>query len=203
MILNFIVDQAGQLMNMFGSFHILNFLGLNICKNEVVQIVLTLLLINIIMSKIFTHKGYIMPKAVKTPASVLQSLMDEYQLNPFSLSKAISLNYQTVRLLVAGKSKVTIPTALRLAKFFSQSPDLWLDLQREVDLSEAGRDKELQDALKGISKAKEPAPIKQKTTEKASKKTTLSDKRKSAAKAPGAKSARGESPKTAIKRKKV
>jgi addiction module HigA family antidote len=136
-----------------------------------------------------------MPKATKTPASVLQSLMDEYQLNPFSLSKAISLNYQTVRLLVAGKSKVTIPTALRLAKFFSQSPDLWLDLQREVDISEAGKDMELQNVLKGISKAKKPAPIKEKATEKAGKKATLSDKRKSAAKAPGAKSAGGKSPK--------
>jgi addiction module HigA family antidote len=145
-----------------------------------------------LLLKSLLSKGCIMPKATKTLASVLQSLIDEYQLNPFFFFLAISLNYQTVRLLVTGKSKVTIPIALRLAKFFGQSPDLWLDLQREIDLSEAGRDKELQNVLKGISKVKKPAPIKPKTTEKPRKKTTLSDKRKSAAKAPGAKSARGK-----------
>jgi addiction module HigA family antidote len=142
-----------------------------------------------------------MPKGNQTPASVLLSLMDEYQLNPFSLSKAISLNYQTGRLLVAGKSRVTIPIALRLSKFFGQTPAFWLDLQREADLSEAGKDKELQAILKSISKVKKPTPIKQKPSEKQGKKTTLSDKRKNAAKVPGAKGARGKRPKTDPKKK--
>jgi len=133
-----------------------------------------------------------MPKANQTPASVLVSLMDEYQLNPFSLSKAISLSPSSVRLLVTGKSKVTVPTALRLAKFFDQSPSFWLDLQREADLLEAGKDKDLQDILKGISKVKKPAAIKPKASEKPGKKKALSDKRKSAAKVPGAKRARGK-----------
>jgi addiction module HigA family antidote len=94
-----------------------------------------------------------MPKAAKSPASVLQELMSEYQLNPFSLSKAVKLSPSGVRQLVTGKCKVSVPTALRLAKLFGQTPVFWLDLQREADLSEASKDKELQDILKTISKA--------------------------------------------------
>jgi antitoxin HigA-1 len=116
-----------------------------------------------------------MPKS-QTPASVLQSLMDEYQLNPFSLAKAINLSNSAVRLLVIGKSKVTVPTALRLAKFFGQTPAFWLDLQREADISEASKDQELQDTLKAIPKAKKLSSPKEGAAEKPiklSKKTTI------------------------------
>jgi antitoxin HigA-1 len=110
-----------------------------------------------------------MPKS-QTPASVLQSLMDEYQLNPFSLAKAINLSNSAVRLLVIGKSKVTVPTALRLAKFFSQTPAYWLDLQRDADLNEASKDQELQGILKAIIKAKKPATTKPGTAGKPNQK---------------------------------
>jgi len=117
-----------------------------------------------------------MPKP-QTPASVLQSLMDEYQLNPFSLSKGIHLSNSAARLLVIGKAKISVPTALRLAKFFGQTPAYWLDLQREADIAEASKDNELQAILKAIAKAKKPAPTKEGTAEKPtklSKKTTIS-----------------------------
>ena len=127
-----------------------------------------------------------MPKSTQTPASVLMALMDEYQLNPFSLSKEINLSYASVRQIVIGKSKVTVPTALRLAKYFGQTPDYWLDLQRDVEIKEAENDKKLMAIVKGIAKAKKSA-AKAKTQEKTAKKTTLSDKRKIAAKVPGAK----------------
>jgi antitoxin HigA-1 len=143
-----------------------------------------------------------MPKSTQTPSSVLKSLMDEYQLNPFSLSKAIQLSHSAVRLLAIGKSKVTVPTALRLAKFFDQTPAFWLDLQREADLIEASKDSNLQDTLKAIAKAKKPAAPKPETAKKTNKKITLSDKRKKAAKAPGARAAKGSDKKAAKKSKK-
>jgi antitoxin HigA-1 len=142
-----------------------------------------------------------MPKLSQTPATVLQSLMDEYQLNPFSLSKAIHLSHSAVRLLVIGKSKVTVPTALRLAKFFDQAPAFWLDLQRESDLNEASKVNKLQDILKAITKAKKPAAPKPKTAKKPVKKQTLSDKRKKADKTPGARAAKGSRPKKVVKKK--
>ena len=99
-----------------------------------------------------------MPKSAQTPVSVLKDLLEEYQLTSYSLAKAINLSVSAVRQIAVGKSKISVPTALRLAKFFGQTPDYWLDLQREADLSEAKRDEELQSVLKGISKVKKPKP---------------------------------------------
>ena len=139
-----------------------------------------------------------MPKTTETPSSVLSSLMDEYRLNPFSLSKEISLSYAAVRLIAKGESKVTVPTALRLAKFFGQTPDYWLDLQRSAELSEAKKNQNLMAIINGISKAKNPNA---EAKGKPAKKTTLSDKRKTAAKVPGAKPA-SRKPASKSKKKK-
>jgi len=129
-----------------------------------------------------------MPKPAQTPASVLMALMEEYQLNPFSLSKKIHLSQSSVRQLVTGKAKVTVKTALRLEKYFGQSYDYWLDLQRAADIKEAQNDEELMAIVDQISKAKKPVE-KTKAQAKTARKTTLSDKRKNAAKVPGAKPA--------------
>ena len=132
-----------------------------------------------------------MPKTEKTPESVLKALMEEYQLTPFALSKAINLSNSAILQISKGKGKITVPTALRFAKFFGQSPTFWLDLQREADLAEAAKDKDLQAIVKGIDKVKKPAAkVKSKSAPKPLRKATLSDKRKKAAKAPGSRAAK-------------
>ena len=98
-----------------------------------------------------------MPKSAKSPSSVLTSLMEEYGLNPHSLSKEIGLSYASVRMLALGKMGISAYTALRLAKFFGNTPEFWLDLQQEADLAEAGKDRELQSALKGVKRAEKRA----------------------------------------------
>ncbi|MDR0473338.1 MAG: HigA family addiction module antidote protein [Treponema sp.] len=129
-----------------------------------------------------------MPKTTKTPGSALMSLLAEYDLNPFALSKAVGLSYATIRLILFGESKLSISAALRFSKFFGNTPAFWLDLQRETDLIEAENDKKLQSALKVIKRAVKPSAA-SKAPAKARRKTTLSDKRKKAAKAPGSKAA--------------
>ena len=138
-----------------------------------------------------------MPKTNQSPAIVLNSLIEKYQLNPFALSKAISLNYSTVHQILKGKAKITVPTALRLAKFFGQPSAFWLDLQREEDLIEAAKDRKLAAVLKGISKVKEPTARKPAARKPAKKMPAAkpkakvkSAKRKTAAKASVAKTAR-------------
>jgi addiction module HigA family antidote len=128
-----------------------------------------------------------MAKSLQTPGSVLTTLMDEYQLNPNSLAKAIKLSQSAVRQIVSGKSKITVSTALRLNKFFGQPVEHWLNIQRAMDINEAENDEELQAALAGISKAQKPS--KSEAAGKTAKKTTLADKRKKAEKVPGAKPA--------------
>ena len=141
-----------------------------------------------------------MPKS-QTPAAVLQSLMDEYQLNPFSLAKAINLSHSAARLLVIGKSKISVSSALRLAKLFGQTPDYWLNLQREADLNEASKDKELQDVLAAIPKAKKPAAPKPETAKNTSKKQkpTVLNKKTTITTAP--RTHKNKGPKKVVKKK--
>jgi len=130
-----------------------------------------------------------MPK-VQSPASALKSLMEEYQLNPFSLSKKIGLSTSAVRQIAIGESGITVPTALRLAKFFGQSPAFWLDLQLQMDMQAAADCKELQGALKGIAKAVKP-PAQAKAAPKPEKKAAAAKAgaKKTVAKKPAAKTA--------------
>jgi addiction module HigA family antidote len=127
-----------------------------------------------------------MPKSQQTPSSVLMELMDEYQLNPFSLSKELKLNPTSVRQIIIGQSRVSAPVALRLAKLFGNNAVDWLNLQISADLKAASEDKELAAAVGSISKIKK-APAKDNEKVKSGKKATLADKRKKAAKVPGAK----------------
>jgi addiction module HigA family antidote len=102
-----------------------------------------------------------MPKpAIQSPGAVLQSFLDDYQLNPGKLAEAVSLSQSAIRQVVIGKTRISIPVALRLAKYFGNTPEYWIDIQNKYDLSEAARDSELTAVLKGISKAKKPSPQK-------------------------------------------
>jgi addiction module HigA family antidote len=127
-----------------------------------------------------------MQKSAKTPSTVLVSLMDEYGLNPYTLAKDIGMSYSAVRMIALGNIKISAPTALRLAKYFGNTPSFWLTLQQEADLAEAGKDKNLQSSLKAIKKSVKKAPV-SKAAVKPGKKTAQPARRKAAAKAPGSK----------------
>jgi addiction module HigA family antidote len=86
--------------------------------------------------------------------------MDEYQLNPGQLGQAVKLSLSAVRQVVIGQTRITVPAALRYARYFGTTPEYWLDLQTKYDLAEAAKDSELTALLKSIPKAKKPAPVK-------------------------------------------
>jgi len=136
-----------------------------------------------------------MPKTAQTPASVLQSFIEKHQINPFSLSKSIHLNYQTVQRILKGNGKINVSTALRLGKFFNTSPAYWIDIQCASEINELSKNKKFVSMIKSISKAPQPTEKTRKTSKAkpARRKTkTLSEKRKKAAKVPGAKRAGGK-----------
>jgi len=97
-----------------------------------------------------------MPKTVKTPATVLQSLLDEYQITAFYLSKNIHFDYQTLQKILKGKGKITVPTALKLGKYFGQKPAYFLDVQTAHEINELSKNKKFASLLKIIPKAKKP-----------------------------------------------
>jgi antitoxin HigA-1 len=50
------------------------------------------------------------------------------------LAASIHVPYQRINEIINGRRGVTPSTALRLSKFFSVSPDFWLNLQLRWDL---------------------------------------------------------------------
>ena len=74
----------------------------------------------------------------RTPTHPGEMLREEY-LNPMGLTQqqlanGIHVPYQRVNELVNGKRGVTPSTALRLAKFFGNSADFWMNLQMRWDI---------------------------------------------------------------------
>jgi len=137
-----------------------------------------------------------MPRTAKSqsPSEVLQKFIDDYQTNPFALSKALNVAYQSVTHILQGKARISPKMAIRLSSHFGNPVKYWLDIQTSADLAELSADKKFQSSIKKITKALKPTgKVKKDKTAKIGKgKTkTLAEKRKKAAKIPGAKNARG------------
>ncbi len=76
-----------------------------------------------------THPGEMLREEFLIPMNITQR----------ELAEAIHVPYQRINELVNQKRGVTPSTALRLAKFFSVSPDFWLNLQMRWELYKAQR----------------------------------------------------------------
>ncbi|HEX7540919.1 MAG TPA: HigA family addiction module antitoxin [Anaerolineales bacterium] len=74
----------------------------------------------------------------RTPTHPGEMLLEEFlipmDITQRALANAIHVPYQRVNDLVNGRRGVTPSTALRLAKFFGNSPDFWMNLQLRWDL---------------------------------------------------------------------
>ena len=78
---------------------------------------------------------------IRVPTHPGEMLLEEF-LKPMDLSQreladAIRVPYQRVNELINKKRGVTPSTALRLAKFFGNSPGFWMNLQLRWDLYQA------------------------------------------------------------------
>ena len=56
-----------------------------------------------------------------------------------ALAREIAVPPNRISEIVSGKRSITADTALRLGKYFSVSPELWLNLQADYDLRVAKR----------------------------------------------------------------
>ena len=70
------------------------------------------------------------------------AMLQEEFLNPLGLTKnalAMKIRVPATRIgdIIHGRRSVTPDTALRLARFFGNSPEFWLNLQQMHDLSKA------------------------------------------------------------------
>ncbi|MCL2139423.1 MAG: HigA family addiction module antitoxin [Treponema sp.] len=92
-----------------------------------------------------------MQKNNLTPGKTLKAFLEKNGLNCNRLAKVINMSNAMVRLLVLDKSPISMESAFRLAKFFKNKPEYWLELQLQYDLAMAYKDKVLAKELSGIT----------------------------------------------------
>jgi addiction module HigA family antidote len=109
------------------------------------------------LQQIKPRSSFMAKEKTQTPAAALQTLMDGYQVTPAGLAKIVGLSQSGVRQIAIGQTRITVPVALRFAKYFGTTPDYWINLQTAKDLSDAAKDPKLSAVLKAIPKAKKPA----------------------------------------------
>lgn len=95
------------------------------------------------------------PRAPTHPGKMLQlEFLEPMGLTQRDLANAIQVPYQPVSDLVNGRGCVTPSTALRLARFFGNSPSFWMNLQLRWDLYFAQQEEK--QALASISPYQQP-----------------------------------------------
>ncbi len=79
-----------------------------------------------------------MKKKKLPPIHPGEILMDEFlkpmAISQYRLAKDINVSPRRINEIVHGKRAVTADTAIRLCRFFSMTPQFWLNLQSRYDL---------------------------------------------------------------------
>ena len=71
------------------------------------------------------------------PGEVLRDELDELGLSANALSRALGVPVNRVTAILNGQRGVSADTALRLARYFGTTPQLWLNLQKTWELRRA------------------------------------------------------------------
>lgn len=86
------------------------------------------------MVRVPTHRPPIHPGEM-----LFEEFLVPMNLSQRDLSEGIRVPYQRINELINGRRGITPSTALRLARFFGTTPDLWMNLQMRWDLFHAER----------------------------------------------------------------
>jgi antitoxin HigA-1 len=72
------------------------------------------------------------------PGEILaEEFMKPHGLSQNRLARDIDVNPARINDIVHGRSSITASVALRLAKYFGTTPELWMNLQADYDLRRA------------------------------------------------------------------
>jgi addiction module HigA family antidote len=83
------------------------------------------------------------------PGEILrEEFMGPLELSSNALAKALGVTAARINDIANEKRGITADTALRLARYFGTSPDVWINLQKRYELEVARR--ELGDTLRHI-----------------------------------------------------
>lgn len=73
------------------------------------------------------------------PGELLRDELEEIDVSLNELVRALRVPMNRISAIVNGKRGITVDTAIRLARYFGTSPQLWLNLQNSYDLEIADR----------------------------------------------------------------
>jgi addiction module HigA family antidote len=77
------------------------------------------------------------------PGEILsEDFLKPMGITAYRLSKGANIDQTRISEIIRGKRSVTADTALRLARFFGNSPEFWLNLQAHYDLEQKKREME-------------------------------------------------------------
>ncbi len=68
------------------------------------------------------------------PGEILAEELDELGLSANALAKALDVPTNRITAILRGRRGITADTALRLARYFDTSPQLWQNLQKAYEL---------------------------------------------------------------------
>ncbi|OGL44103.1 MAG: addiction module antidote protein, HigA family, partial [Candidatus Schekmanbacteria bacterium RBG_16_38_11] len=68
------------------------------------------------------------------PGIYLKELLEELKLSQYRLAQDLSVPAMRINHVVNGKRPVTAELALRLGRYFGQSPLYWINLQSRYDM---------------------------------------------------------------------
>ena len=82
-----------------------------------------------------------------TPGEMLkEEFLAEYGLSQNQLAKAIGISPNRITEIINDRRRITADTAVRLALYFGNSAEFWLNLQTHYDLKAARRNIKPEDA---------------------------------------------------------
>jgi len=82
------------------------------------------------------------------PGEVLKELyLDPLEMSSIALAKRLNVPRTRVERLVKGETSLTADTAMRLATFFGNTPEFWMNLQRAYDLAKARESVDVSDIV--------------------------------------------------------
>jgi len=84
-----------------------------------------------------------------TPGEILkEEFLAEYGLSQNRLAKAIGISPNRLAEIINDRRRITADTAVRLALYFGNSPEFWMNLQTHYDLKMAQRNLKPEDAAR-------------------------------------------------------
>ncbi len=71
------------------------------------------------------------------PGEILREELKTLGLSANALSKELGVSANRIRMILNGQRSVSADTALRLARYFGTTPQLWMNLQKTWELRQA------------------------------------------------------------------